>query len=329
MALPITIPNTFATKTTNIPLSELDTNFTTVSNAINGIGSGSEALANVSITGGRITNVTANVVSISNVAITGGTITGITDLAVIDGGTGASNAAAARTNLGAAASGANSDITSLTGLTTPLSASRGGTGSANLTANAVIIGNGANAVSAVAPGTTGNVLTSNGTAWTSTVPASQLTVGTSQATTSGTSINFTGIPAGIKRITVMFRGVSTNGSSPYLVQLGDSGGIETTGYLSTSIGSDTASGDAGGDSTAGFIIARVNSSSVVSGHMVITLFNAATFSWVASEVTKNDTGITTAGGGDKSLSATLDRIRLTTVNGTDTFDAGAINILYE
>lgn len=130
MALPITIPNTFATESTNIPLSDLDANFTTVANAVNGIGSGSEALANVAITGGTITNVTANTISISNVAVTGGTITGITDLAVADGGTGASTAANARTNLGAAASGANSDITSLSGLTTPLSVAQGGTGAA-------------------------------------------------------------------------------------------------------------------------------------------------------------------------------------------------------
>ena len=83
MALPISIPNTFATATNNIPLNQLDTNFTTVSNAINGIGNGSEALANVAITGGTMTNVTANTVSVSNVTITGGTITGITDLSLI------------------------------------------------------------------------------------------------------------------------------------------------------------------------------------------------------------------------------------------------------
>ena len=181
MALPITIPNTFATETTNIPLSELDTNFTTVANAINGIGNGSEALANVAITGGSMTNVTANAVSISNVSVTGGSITGITPLAVAVGGTGANSAATARTNLSAAASGANSDITSLSGLTTALSVAQGGTGLANLTANSVLIGNGTSTISSVAPGTSGNLLTSNGTAWTSAAGPTGITTTTGSA----------------------------------------------------------------------------------------------------------------------------------------------------
>jgi hypothetical protein len=101
-------------------------------------------------------------------AITGGSITGITDLAVTDGGTGASTASGARTNLSAAASGANSDITSITGLTTPLTVAQGGIGASTLTANNVLLGNGTSAPQTVAPGTSGNVLTSNGTTWTST-----------------------------------------------------------------------------------------------------------------------------------------------------------------
>lgn len=106
-------------------------------------------------------------VTIPTVAISGGTITGITDLAVADGGTGASTATDARTNLSAAKSGANSDITSITGLTTALAVSQGGTGASTLTANNVVLGNGTSAVQFVAPGSSGNVLVSNGTTWTS------------------------------------------------------------------------------------------------------------------------------------------------------------------
>jgi hypothetical protein len=92
------------------------------------------------------------------------------DLPVTEGGTGASTATDARTNLSAAKSGANSDITSITGLTTALAPSQGGTGLATLTANNVVLGNGTSAVQFVAPSTTGNLLTSNGTTWTSAAP---------------------------------------------------------------------------------------------------------------------------------------------------------------
>jgi hypothetical protein len=87
------------------------------------------------------------------------------------------NATTARGNLTAAKSGANSDITSLTGLTTPLTVAQGGTGAATLTANNVLLGNGTSAPQVVAPSTAGNVLTSNGTTWVSSTPTA---VNTSQ-----------------------------------------------------------------------------------------------------------------------------------------------------
>jgi hypothetical protein len=130
------------------------------------------AVAGTSSTPGTMGAQNSNDVTITGGTLSGVTITSITDLAVTDGGTGASTATNARTNLSAAKSGANSDITSITGLTTALTVAQGGTGLATLTANAVILGNGTSAVQAISPLTSGNVLTSNGTTWTSTAPAS-------------------------------------------------------------------------------------------------------------------------------------------------------------
>ena len=94
-----------------------------------------------------------------------------TALAVAQGGTGATSASDARTNLNAAKDGANSDITSLTGLTTPLTVPQGGTGAATHTANSVLVGAGSGVLTSIAPGTSGNVLSSNGTTWTSAAAA--------------------------------------------------------------------------------------------------------------------------------------------------------------
>jgi hypothetical protein len=158
--------------------------------------------------------------------------------------------------------------------------------------------------------------------------ASLVTSGTAVNTTSGTSIDFTSIPSWVKRVTVMLSGVSTNGSSNWLIQLGDSGGIENTGYISVStyLGSST-----GGTSyTTGFGLIVSSSTHVQQG--LLTLCNLTGNVWTANgsfagSGTAADFLYSTAG--SKTLSATLDRVRITTVNGTDTFDAGSINILYE
>jgi hypothetical protein len=150
--------------------------------------------------------------------------------------------------------------------------------------------------------------------------------GTAVASTSGTAIDFTSIPSWVKRVTVMFSGVSTNGTSDFLIQLGDSGGIETTGYLGAS--SVASSAVASTNYTAGFGSAQNNAANVTHGSFVITLFESNTWT-IAGLVARSNVAGTITTAGSKTLSDTLDRVRITTVNGTDTFDAGSINILYE
>jgi hypothetical protein len=249
-----------------------------------------------------------------------------TALPVASGGTGASTAGNARTNLSAAASGANSDITSITGLTTALTVAQGGTGAATHTSKGVLIGNGTSAVTTVSPSTSGNVLTSDGTSWTSATGAYALTSGTAQASTSGTSIDFTSIPSWVKRITVMFSDVSTNGTSLIRLQLGDSGGIETTGY--TGAASYIGNGSGGGLSTDGFD-SFDDSSAANSRSGSLVFSNISSNTWVLAGSYLYAAGRQVIFNGTKTLSGTLDRVRITTVNGTDTFDAGSINILYE
>lgn len=153
-----------------------------------------------------------------------------------------------------------------------------------------------------------------------------LTLGTSVASTSGTSIDFTSIPSWVKRITVMFNGVSTNGSSLPQIQIGTSGGVQTSGYT----GCVWQSANTTATFSAGFLLNSVgNSVYVVDGLATLTLLNSSTGLWVYSVCLGNQSGAGISGGGSKTLSGTLDRVRITTVNGTDTFDSGSINILYE
>jgi hypothetical protein len=151
---------------------------------------------------------------------------------------------------------------------------------------------------------------------------SNIKSGTSQASTSGTSIDFTGIPSWVKRITVMLKGVSTSGTSALLFQLGTSGGVQATGYTANS-GANTY--------TTGFGAAVLSiAADAGTGVVTFTLLDSATGTWSWGGTIGRDTTFTVMGCiGYKALSGTLDRVRITTVGGTDTFDAGSINILYE
>lgn len=149
--------------------------------------------------------------------------------------------------------------------------------------------------------------------------------GTAVASTSGTSIDFTSIPSWVKRITVMFSSVSTNGTSNYLIQIG-AGSITSSGYLTQAY---TFTNNVTTASTAGFILTSlIGAADAQRGVITISLQNLSTNSWVNSGTLVDGTrGHFCAGA--IALGGTLDRIRITTVNGTDTFDAGSINILYE
>lgn len=154
---------------------------------------------------------------------------------------------------------------------------------------------------------------------------SGITLGTEQATTSGTSWPFTSIPAGTKRIIVSFVNFSTNGTSDVLVQIGDSGGAENTGYTSA-----VSTGGGFVSNTTGFLVADpVSSGTVLNGHITLVLEDSTDYTWTATgvlmDVAQSRYNISA---GSKSLSAELDRVVITTVSG-DTGDGGSVNILYE
>jgi hypothetical protein len=178
-------------------------------------------------------------------------------------------------------------------------------------------------VGAVTGNVTGNVagtLTAGGS----------LTSGTAVASTGGTAIDFTSIPSWAKRITVMFNAVSTNGVSPFEMRIG-SGSIDSTGYASgafTPNSINTAS-------TTGFILTAANYvAALYAGSITLLLQNPASYTWVSSGVISDTATPSSFGGGNssggvKTLSGVLDRIRITTTGGANTFDNGSVNIMYE
>jgi hypothetical protein len=179
-----------------------------------------------------------------------------------------------------------------------------------------------------ADGTADQAVVTNGSGVLSFATRARSVQATAVASTSGTSIDFTDIPGWVTRVTVMLSGVSTNGTSNLLFQIGDSGGIENTGYVSYY--GEATGNVTGGSSTAGFMLTgAIIASEAFHGHIVITLLSGNT--WVSSDTLGS---LSTAnkifvGAGSKTLSDVLDRVRLTTVGGANTFDAGTINIMYE
>jgi hypothetical protein len=153
--------------------------------------------------------------------------------------------------------------------------------------------------------------------------SSILTSGTAVASTSGTSIDFTGIPSWANRITVMFNGVSTNGTSLVQVQLGSSGGITNIGYAGI-----TQSSGASQNSSTGFILDTSGNATYVRYGAVI-LLNITANTWSIMGTVGPLSTFAAAVAGAVATPSSVTTVRITTVNGTDTFDAGSINIMYE
>lgn len=154
-----------------------------------------------------------------------------------------------------------------------------------------------------------------------------LQAGSSVYAASGTSLDITGIPSWASRVTITFKDVSTNGTSIPLIQLITSSAI-TTGY--TSSGSVLATGVASSTSTSGFLTAGGSSDTASvsrSGQIVITY--QGVFQYAATSILSCNLAEMRVGGGSILLSALITGVRITTVNGTDSFDAGSISILYE
>ena len=157
------------------------------------------------------------------------------------------------------------------------------------------------------------------------------TLGTPQATTSGTSFNFGSIPSGTTKIDVSFDGNVTASASGIGLQIGDAGGIETTGYISTAIVLDDSSNIINAfSSTAGLFNAVQAGADIMTGHIFLTLSDASTNTWIASYnagLSGGDDDRASFGGGSKSLSGELTQLTITAPSG-EAFSAGSVNVQF-
>lgn len=295
------------------------------------------------LTGNVTGNLTGNVTG--NVSGTAANVTGT--VAIANGGTGAITAAAARTALGSTTVGdalfiAVSEAAGRTALgatsigsdlftaaskalaRTAIDAAALGaiTGSGLTMATSKLLGRTTASTGAVEEITVGTGLTLSGGALSAN---SQITAMTAKSLT-GTAVDFTGIPAGVKRITVSFAGASGTGTSLILVQIG-AGSVQASGYTSASVTTGGGAAGFGSTSTAGLCIYNGAASNIYNGHVVLTNITGDT--WSASHCLGQANNFLVCGGGSVTLSGALDRLRLTFANGTDSFDAGTVNLFLE
>ena len=196
----------------------------------------------------------------------------------------------------------------------------------------VISGDTSGAITVAAPAVAGtNTITLPAVTGTAVVAGqnSAITAATAQ-TASGSSVDFTGIPSWVKRITVTLDGISFAAAGVARIRLGTSSGLETTGYTGVVFNyttTPTISTSALSSSPEGmFAVAGSAAATTVSG--VITIVNSEGNKWISTgQVNRVGDSTQAIGNGAITLPSTLDRLSL--VATTSTFDAGTINILYE
>jgi len=234
---------------------------------------------------------------------------------------------------GAATIGGNTAVTGTLSATGNISTSAG-----NITATAGSVTAGTTmsvgttlSVDTIAEKTSGSGVTIDGVLLKDGITAASsiiISSGTLTATTSGSSVEFTSIPTWVKRVTVMFNGVSLNGADAFLVQIGPSGGVATTGYTSTAGIVTNNAGGSVGNYTTGFAIFNTAAGDTFRGSMTISLMDASSYLYVSNHSGMLSTTQINGGGGNVTLSGLLTRVKILNT-GSSTFDAGSVNILYE
>ncbi len=228
---------------------------------------------------------------------------------IAKGGTGATDAATVLTNLGVTATAAELNI--LDGVTATAAELNVLDGVAGIASEAEAIA-GTDNTKLMTPLSTAQAIGASGTA----------------VTASGSSVDFTGIPAGVRRVTLMFTALSTNGTSHIMVQIGDSTGFYSTGYISVSSISNSFTALS---NTTGFaILGQANATSAYSGSFELNRIASNNFTFLGAVGSVTPAVVTSLCAGRLNLSTNdLDRVRITTVGGVNTFDAGTININWE
>lgn len=154
-----------------------------------------------------------------------------------------------------------------------------------------------------------------------------VTHGTPVATTSGSTASWSSIPAGVNRIVIVFGTVSTNGTGVPLIQIGDGGGIENSGYVGAVSILTNAAAVVVGNHSSGFALSTSwAAGAIVSGVLELVRYTPGQHVWaISGSLGRYDSTAIHTISGVKALSAELDRVQLIT---TDTFDGGVMNVFY-